>query len=768
MNGVKCWCASKYNAGHYKFFLLLVLVLCIAPGLMAQQYNASVTVKRQDTQKPLSGAVIRLVPLNATPSKHQSPPGFTDENGKYAFPFTEPTTIYIQHMGFNTITDTMLVAQNKDYEISLAAQNLENVVVTGQYGVNSVQKSVYEVKVINSEAIRSKGANNLREALMNELNIDIGQDQVFGSNLSINGISGEGIKILVDGVPVVGRLDGKIDLSQINLQNIERIEIVEGPLSVVYGTDAMGGVINIITKTFQKEKINLNLKGYYESVGQYNIELNTGFSFKKNQIYLTGGRNFFDGFTTFDSIQRFQEWKPKEQYFADAKYIYTGNRLKFTINGSFFRELMLDRSAPRKALSYGENDTTWTYVGDDIHYLTYRPRASMSFTYRFKDDYQFDILASYSGFMRYVNRYAKNLVTQNENLVNDASAHDTAFYHQALVRATYTMPAWQRRIHFQFGIEANNEFTKQTRIQGERKKLGDYGAFGSIRFTVAKSLDIQPAIRIIYNTRFRAPLVPSLNLKYNVKDKVVLRASYGMGYRAPSLKELYMTFFDINHSLVGNENLTAEKGHIVNVSVNYTQAVKEKHKITLSISGFYNHINDKIDWRIIASPGPAVDTYQYYNVKKYITYGGEASLGYQWRALRLTASGMLTAYQLNNGSNTVKMLSPDFTITGTYMIPKALIGVNITYKYNGQKPMFAINNSIQAGRRLAYNMLDISFTRNFWKDRIQLTIGGKNLVGVTNVAAEGISVIGHSFSGNSVNIAWGRTFFTSLVLHFGR
>lgn len=767
MNGVRYCSTTRYKYVLQRFILAIVCLFIVVKNSEAQTRSVSITVKRQDTNAPLSDALIRMMTLN-TSSKHSPAPNFTDKNGLYAFEYTEPVVLQVVHLGFVTITDTLLVPEDRVYSIMLASQSIDDVVITGQYGITSVQKSVYEVKVVNSETLRNKGANNLREALMNELNIDIGQDQVFGSSLSINGISGEGIKILIDGVPVVGRLDGKLDLSQINLQNIERIEIVEGPLSVVYGTDAMGGVINIITKTFQKEKVNLNLKGYYESVGQYNIELNTGFSFKKNQIYLTGGRNFFDGFTTLDSLPRFQEWKPKEQYFADAKYMYTGNRLKFTIGGSFFRELMLDRSAPKKTLAFGESDTAWTYTGDDIHYLTYRPRASMSFSYRFKDDYQFDILASYSGFMRYVNRYAKDLVSQNESLVNDASAHDTSFYHQALVRATYTMPAWKRRIHFQFGIEANNEFTKQTRIQGGRKQLGDYGAFGSVRFTIAKGLDIQPAIRIIYNTRFRAPLVPSLNVKYNIKEKVVLRASYGMGYRAPSLKELYMTFFDINHSLIGNENLTAEKGHILNASINYSQAVKEVHKVNFSVSGFYNHINDKIDWKIIPSPGPAVDTYQYYNVKKYITYGGEVSLGYQWKEFRINASGMLTAYQLNNGLNTVKMLSPDFTVTASYSIPKALIGVNVTYKYNGQKPLFSINNSIQAGRRLAYNMLDISFTRNFWKDRIQLTVGGKNLVGVTNVVAEGVSAVGHSFSGNTVNIAWGRTFFTSLVLHFSR
>jgi outer membrane receptor for ferrienterochelin and colicins len=244
--------------------------------------------------------------------------------------------VLISYLGFVTITDTFQVAQDKVYYTGPVSQEINDVVVTGQYSPNSSQKSVYEVKVISAEMIKSKGANNLREALQNELSIDLGQDQVFGSSLGINGISGEGIKIMVDGVPIVGRLDGKLDLSQININNIERIEIVEGPLSVMYGTDAMGGVINIITKSFQPEKVNVQLRAYYETVGQYNIDLSAGFSFRKSQVFLSGGRYFFDGFTTADSIPRFMEWKPKEQYFADAKYMYSGNKFRFSFTGAFF------------------------------------------------------------------------------------------------------------------------------------------------------------------------------------------------------------------------------------------------------------------------------------------------------------------------------------------------------------------------------------------------------------------------------------------------
>jgi outer membrane receptor for ferrienterochelin and colicins len=317
MDGDTCICWRKAIG-------LVISLLATFTTFAFDPVNSSVTVTKSDDGKPLADAIVKIVPLDSTGFKKVKPlVGLTDAKGMFLYNFSEPVIVQISHLGFVTVTDTVTTLQNRSYSMVNSTQDVKDVVVTGQYAPGAPQKSVYQVKVLTAETIKAKGANNLREALQNELHIDLGQDQVFGSSMSINGISGEGVKIMVDGVPLVGRLDGKLDLSQININNIERIEIVEGPLSVIYGTDAMGGVINIITKNFQQQKVNLNLKGYYESVGQYNVELNTGFAFKKNQVYLSGGRYFFDGYTTLDSIARFMEWKPKEQYFADAKYLFT-------------------------------------------------------------------------------------------------------------------------------------------------------------------------------------------------------------------------------------------------------------------------------------------------------------------------------------------------------------------------------------------------------------------------------------------------------------
>jgi outer membrane receptor for ferrienterochelin and colicins len=142
---------------------------------------------------------------------------------------------------------------------------------------------VHKSKIIDRVDIDRQAATNLRELLDNQLNMSVKNDNVLGSSISMQGISGQNIKILIDGVPVIGRLNGNIDLSQINLNNIERVEIIEGPLSVDFGTDALAGTINLITNKSQYDKASSSINLYYETVGHYNSDIN--FSLKRTTIF---------------------------------------------------------------------------------------------------------------------------------------------------------------------------------------------------------------------------------------------------------------------------------------------------------------------------------------------------------------------------------------------------------------------------------------------------------------------------------------------------
>jgi outer membrane receptor for ferrienterochelin and colicins len=132
-------------------------------------------------------------------------------------------------------------------------KTLGEVVITGQYKPQSVKNSVYQVRVINSERIRQSGATEIKQVLANQLGFRFSNDNTIGTtDVQLMGMSGRNVKILLDGVPMVDRGDTRESLNQVDVNTIERIEIVEGPMSVSYGSDALAGVINIITKKNEK------------------------------------------------------------------------------------------------------------------------------------------------------------------------------------------------------------------------------------------------------------------------------------------------------------------------------------------------------------------------------------------------------------------------------------------------------------------------------------------------------------------------------------
>lgn len=185
--------------------------------------------------------------------------------------------------------------QKADYDLS-------EVVITGQYRPKKKNESVHSIRTIGADEIEDRAAVTLDDVLRNELNFRISRDNILGTGLAMQGISGENVKIMIDGVPVIGRLNGNIDLSQINLHQIERIEIVEGPLAVNYGSNALAGTINLITKSPKSEETNAEASFFTESIGHFNVNGTVSTGIKKQSITVSGGRNFFDGWSPGDDF----------------------------------------------------------------------------------------------------------------------------------------------------------------------------------------------------------------------------------------------------------------------------------------------------------------------------------------------------------------------------------------------------------------------------------------------------------------------------------
>lgn len=638
-------------------------------------------------------------------------------------------------------------------------QSLEELVVTGQYEANSLTKSVLKVKVIDAKRIELQGAFSLQQVLANELNVRIIQDPILGSSLQLQGVGGNNIKILMDGVPVVGRENGNIDLSQINLQNVERIELVEGPMSVNFGTDALGGVINIITK---KQKANTKtacLGAYAESIGQYNANLALGSANAKNSLLFAANRNFFSGFSE-DPNSRNKLWKPRTQYNADLSYTRFIEKGSFRWANQVFNEIIIDRGVP---------NIDWTQaIAIDRQYQTTRLTSSFFYEKKHNGKRNINVVGAYNGYMRRFNTYVKDLTNLSEQLVAEPFEHDTNWFHQVMSRGTYANVAFSQKLSYQMGYEFNHEFFFGSRVQNQSVNMGDYNLFTSTEWKPFKHFLVRPAIRIIYHTQYDAPLVPSINFKYDLREALIFRGSYARGFRAPSLKELHLEFVDAAHNIRGNKQLNAE------TSDNFQFGLSYSHKWVSKIFRFepilfYNRIQNMIDLARVGNGNDAL--FQYVNVNNFTSYGTAVNLEYRTEPYQVSLG-----YSLTGRKNELALYEPsnlffyahEWRLNTSFFIKKYNLSFNYFCKFNGRFQIYQYNfrqNDVSLSYIDPFALMDFTVNKSMLKQRLSITVGLKNMLNIINVNAN-LSSGPHGAASGNAAAGMGRTAFVGINYNF--
>ena len=690
----------------------------------------------------------------------------SDLDGKATINFQDKDslTLEISFIGFEK--KTQKVAVNNRLKIILKEDivTLNSFVITGQYAENSPEKAVQKITIIDQKKIEKMAAVNLRDVLSNEMNVRISQDNILGSGMNLQGMSGENVKILVDGVPIVGRLNGNVDLSQINLNDVERIEIIEGPMSVNYGTNALAGVINLITKTNKGKKLNVIANSYNENIGQYNLDASVSVSNNKQTLSFTGGRNYFDGWIDGDATfgekeriadsTRYKSWKPKEQFFGKASYNYQliGGNIKYTLG--YFDEKISNRGLPRKP--YGE--TTF-----DDYYYTKRIDNSLVISKKIKNDKNIKATIAYNDYKRIKNTFFKDLTTLEEIQTENAGDQDTTKFNQWVIRSSFSTSKDSVKVNYEVGTDINIEEAFGVRIENSTQKMGDYAAYASIEYRPFNNTILRPGVRYAYNTNYQAPITPSINLKQTI-GKFNLRASYARGFRAPSLKELYFDFVDINHNIIGNTDLKAEQSNNINLSTNYTKLIKS-YVLKMELSTFYNQIEN-----LITLAQNSGTQYSYVNIGDYETHGIQLNNNISFNHFKLGLGGSYIGRynQLSETANIDRFsYTPELRSNINYEFPKPQLFVAFFYKFTGKLPGFGLdaNNEIIQTYIESYHTADLSIGKQFWKKRMQVTFGSKNLFDVkaVNSVAQGSA---HSGSGGSSPVAMGRTYFLKMTFNF--
>jgi len=702
-----------------------MVLLLIGNFVLGQQ--AIIRVIDAKTKGPIPYAHVSIEGITSKIQKYYT----SDIEGKITNEIKETCKVSISYLGYQALVDTINPEKIIILSMEPAVLNMSEVVVTAQFTPEKADKSIYKINVINSRQIELKSATNLSDLLSTESNMRVSQGGVLGTSLSLQGLSGENVKFLIDGVPVVGRLNGNIDLNQLNLYNVDHVEIIEGPMSVIYGSNAIAGVVNIITKENKNLALTAFANAYLESVGVYNFNAGGSVRRKSNHFSLDLSRNFFDGYTTIDTVRSMQ-WKPRRQYNADAYYLYSGNKTRIKLSMQYFDEMLQDKGNLQKP--YYE-----TAVDNFFH--TIRQTSKTEASYTISANRQISMVGAYSTFVRKREVFHNDLTILKKELAGG----DTTSVGSYLLRAWYNRNYPSQKLNYQVGFDGNLEKNEGQRIEGGAQQIGDYAGFLSIKYSPTSKMSVQPGARFIYNTEYKAPVVYSINIKYGATPNTSIRATYARGFRAPSIKELYLDFVDINHNLHGNPNLEAEYSHNVNLNFSYN---RETHKtyINTEFGAFYNTVNNMI-W--LFQEGSDITTYTYGNVSKFISQGIQANTTvsfYPKLTIRAGISHVGRKFPENTSEISDKSFnySTDFNAMTTFTLPKYNVSLTLNYKYTGKFPQLTPDGAFENSYISGYSNLDISLIKSFMQNTFSISMGGKNLLDVKDVEAGVVNSGAHS------------------------
>jgi len=656
--------------------------------------------------------------------------------------------IFVNYVGYDSYKG---IIKTSDNIVKLSSKKLKTIVVTGQFSPSDKANSIYNVNVVNEKELEEKGATNMQDVLNNQLNFKTSNGQANETSVNINGLSGSHVKFMIDGVPIEGRIKGSVDLSQINVDDIERVEIIEGPVSVVYGTNALGGIVNIITKKYAKKKVTSFVNSYYESVGKYNFSGGTTFKKENNTFKVYGGRNFFAGYRDNDT-SRLKLWKPREQYFGKILFGHQFENYNLSITANGFKEKMVSKGELRPPYFVSAFDTYINTTRFTNYYLFNGKINSKSYL---------DLTLGYSYYQRNRNIYFKDLTTLNSYFTTGENDQDTTKYNNIIFRGFYSNKLIKDKLSFLVGVEFKEDIIQAKRVSNEIQNIENYAIFSSVKYYPIKSITIQPALRMAHNSRFSAPIVPSIITEFRFK-KLKFKGFYAKGFRTPSLKELFLEFhFNETINLWGNQNLLAENSDHFMFAIDY-----KKKNLKIETKVFYNHIKNLID--LVRQDDI---NWVYGNIGYFITKGLSLNSSYSYKSLYLnlaytylgTYNGQFQSSDFKNSFN----YSSNAMFQLNYAVKKWKAGFKSSYKYTGQTNSFYLDTdgAIKNSSIGSYSIIDASAYKRFYKNKITLVTGVKNILNTTQVDLTG-KVYGFSTSKNatSMSVLYGRTFFVSLKL----
>ncbi|GAB3319274.1 hypothetical protein GCM10027299_11660 [Larkinella ripae] len=754
------------------FFLFQCGFLLVSTLIQAQEITGKINGKVVTSDsKPAVGATVLL---NSTRYGTTA-----DAEGAYLLEVPEGRyNLVIQRMGLESKTVPVRVQSGETVSVPVTTLNestrqLDDVVVTGQYEPQSIRQSVYQIRTIDRERIQLRAATNVIGVLNNELGIRFSNDLTLGtSDIQLMGMSGRNVKILLDGVPMVDRGDTRESLNQVDINTVERIEIVEGPMSVSYGTDALAGIINIITKKPGSEQLSVTARVQEETAnkeysaftgqGVHNQNLGVTWQRKGWNAYVGGTHNAFGGWQGI-STTRAKDWHPKRQLLGNTKVGYRNETFNIWYRLDALNET-IDALGPTNVN---------TNQARDQKYLTNRFTHQLQSDWKVNGQLQLNAILSYTDYSRKTQTSNIDLTTGRRTLSLGAGEQDLSLFDTKIFRATAQYKV-SNAVSVQPGVDINLDGASGARILGS-PTINDYAFFVSSELKPSSAITLRPGLRFIKNSVYDAPpVIPSLNAKLALHKNTDLRFAYARGFRSPALRELYFNFFDASHSIKGNPNLKAEYSNSFNGSLTWRSVSTPTLRISSTLTGFYNDFHNLISYGFDpTNPGVMMTI----NIDRFKTTGGTLNNTLNARNFQFTLgfSHVGRFNSLAEGSTDLPefVWSPEINANLTYHVTKIDTKVSLFYKYTGKRPAYeTLTDSqgaptIRLAETAAYQWADVTINKSITK-YVTLNAGVKNLFNITRLNNTSGDVGGSHSAGGSVPLSYGRSYFLGLNFQWSK
>lgn len=495
------------------------------------------------------------------------------------------------------------------------------VVITATKTEAEVEDVPATIAVITKEEIKATGAERLRDIF--ELDSGITLIRSRGRDLpSIRGFGAQHVLILIDGKRLSGEVEQDFELDRITLENVERIEILKGPASALYGTDALGGVINIITKTPDKFVLELTPRFGTYSGGKgerQTLSAYTGGKLGRFGITLSGQILDARPYLREDQTTLLEE---RQQKTLGLKLSYDLTKhTQVIFDGSFMEEdaesRVLSRGALQKDINYNERYDLSAALSHKSPDLEYFIRGYLS---KYDKDYENRTLAtnSLNAFdIAKVDRYIAEGRITKEILKN----------HLATLGAEYRQES-RRGTRLATGKDIFTVTREGITMTGSKAEIDYWAIYVQDEWQATDKLLIIPALRYDDSDKFESNISPKLGITYKILPNLRAKANYAHGFKTPSPRELFIEFRHPGPRYIirGNPDITPEK------SIAYEIALEGEAGIFSGKVGyFYNDVKDLIETVEVIPPPPGTPTnwrvFTFQNIAKAKIQGIEVEAG---------------------------------------------------------------------------------------------------------------------------------------------